>query len=176
MGDGTIKIMIRKIETEVDKQQKLVHSGRMKRLSIILLPILMCGLITSCQVKGMYATNSGPLPMNVSVFKKSSSDVQDATGPNYTYHSETINGDETIVPTKVASWWGWAKIAKSTSETSKSFFDNKRQTDIAKSNNGVTGSLGTTNLNSATPQTFTSVPGKTGVGITTAAPTPTTTP
>lgn len=112
----------------------------MKTVVNLILALALVTSVVSCQVKGMYAsakTGGIPVPYNISVMKKSDKDVQAATGPGYTYYSETVNGDETIVPKSAIRWWGMAKVADAMASTAKAASDNLRVTDVTKSNNAT---------------------------------------
>lgn len=110
--------------------------GDMKKiLNLLTLPILCLGLV-SCQVKGMYAsakTGGIPVPYNISVMKKSAKDIQAATGPGYTYYSETVNGDETLVPKSLIRAWGTVEVARSLAEATTASVNALSKTEIAKS-------------------------------------------
>lgn len=92
---------------------------------------------TACQMKGMYQPKGAPapLPLNVSLLKKSERDVQAVKSATYEYYSETINGDETIVPNKAISWWGWTKMARIFAGSFNLANDNYTAQSIAKSDN-----------------------------------------
>ena len=108
---------------------------------------LLCGwgmilamICSSCQVKGMYVAKNGlPVPYNMTLMKKSARDTQDATGPGYTYHSETIDGDETIFPKSVANAYLWGKVAKHAGDAFKSWSGDKAKVDVTNSNNALAG-------------------------------------
>lgn len=88
---------------------------KMKKLiSNLLAPVIIAGLLTSCQVKGMYTPKAGgpPLPLNVTLMKKSDRDIQAVRGEGYEYYSETIKGDETVIPAAGIGAWKWVSLAK----------------------------------------------------------------
>jgi hypothetical protein len=104
---------------------------------LILKGLALAFLCTSCQYKGMYVAKGSnvPMPINLSFMKKSARDTQDAEGPGYKYHSETIDGDETIVPSAIASAYKWGLVTKHLAGGFNSYSSNKAATDQVNSNN-----------------------------------------
>jgi hypothetical protein len=76
------------------------------------LALLAVTFNVSCSIKGMYVSSNGggPMPLNMSLMKKSDRDVQAVKTKDYEYYAETINGDETIVPQVGITAWKWVKI------------------------------------------------------------------
>ena len=98
----------------------------------------MAMFCTSCQMKGMYVAKNGvPVPYNMSLMKKSARDTQDAVGPGYAYHSETIDGDETIIPSTAVRAWMWSSIGKSVANGFSNWSGNKAKTDQINSTNAA---------------------------------------
>lgn len=92
----------------------------------------------ACQLKGMYLTENGtPVPYNLSLAKKSERDTMVAKGPGYEFFSETINGDETVVPKIGIQWWGAAKIAGVLGDVTKATSLSKDKVAITSSNNAT---------------------------------------
>lgn len=92
----------------------------------------------ACQLKGMYLTENGtPVPYNLSLIKKSERDTMVAKGPGYEFFSETINGDETVVPKIGIQWWGAAKIASVLGNVTKATSLSKDKVAITSSNNAT---------------------------------------
>lgn len=107
----------------------------------ILQTILAMGMAVSsiaCQLKGMYLTENGtPVPYNISLIKKSERDTMVAKGPGYEFYSETINGDETVVPKLGIQWWGATKIAGILAGVTKTTALSKDKVAITASNNAT---------------------------------------
>jgi hypothetical protein len=101
--------------------------------------LFIAGCLCSCQIKGMYTAKGGAaMPFNASLMKKSTDDVQYVKSPEYTYFAQTVGGDETIVPSKAISWWGWAKIASSAASAFGDWSADKAAVDSLKSSNATT--------------------------------------
>ena len=98
-------------------------------------------------------TGGIPVPYNISLLKKSQRDIQQATGPGYTYYAETVGGDETEVAKSAIKWWGYSKIASALSGASKAASADKAKVDMNASNNATAEAINASN-NATTVATF----------------------
>lgn len=102
--------------------------------------LLLTVVLSSCAFKGMYVSKNNPnvpLPVNLSFMTKSDYDSQNVTGPGYTYNSVTVKHDETVIPSKGISWWGWSKVAKAVSNSFSDWSNDNAATKALESNNAT---------------------------------------